>query len=429
MIKKILEDWNNRVGGNLNHKKESHLFELGSMLWEQGWSSEQIGELIKNLVEQETQFKGRTKKGDLRYFKTKDSLDKALEKGTVEPVDDKDDKKVKPEKDPTKLSGPKDFERPSDDTKKQEPKDKEEEIKTKSFDNEIDKEYYDKEPNPNDKDYEDSKPEQLELKDNSKPLKFSEDEIDFLATKFPKKYVKVLERILNSKRVGKFEPNIKSFTDAAGAGQISSTAGEIMTMMMVSMNDEQVALLEQKLGEHWNNLGDTVKNKDLILDKDWLESAKAVRAGVAERYDNFYGKGNWSIEGASWDVASDVKALGFDYSKKGFSTDAYFRLKVDGEDVLDELSLKKDLDISLSQPGVNSVFYWSLSQNKEDKERYDNIIKKKSELKSQNKTGTKEYKELTSEENKLLEKYADTIGEDGNPKIRTPISFGRPDDS
>ena len=50
MIKKILEDWNNRVGGNLNHKKESHLFELGSMLWEQGWSSEQIVELIKNLV-------------------------------------------------------------------------------------------------------------------------------------------------------------------------------------------------------------------------------------------------------------------------------------------------------------------------------------------------------------------------------------------
>ena len=119
MIKKILKDWNNRVGGNLNHKKESHLFELGSMLWEQGWSSEQIGELIKNLVEQETQFKGRTKKGDLRYFKSKDSLDKALEKGTVEPVEEPD-KKDKPEKDPTKLSGKKDFERPTD--KKEKPK-------------------------------------------------------------------------------------------------------------------------------------------------------------------------------------------------------------------------------------------------------------------------------------------------------------------
>ena len=114
MIDKILKDWNDRVGGNLNHKKESHLFELGSMLWEQGWSSEQIGELVKNLKEQETNFKGRTKDGDLRYFKSKDSLDKALEKGTVEPVDEPD-KKGEPEKDPTKLSGPKDFERPSSD--------------------------------------------------------------------------------------------------------------------------------------------------------------------------------------------------------------------------------------------------------------------------------------------------------------------------
>ena len=114
MIDKILKDWNDRVGGNLNHKKESHLFELGSMLWEQGWSSEQIGELVKNLKEQETNFKGRTKDGDLRYFKSKDSLDKALEKGTVEPVDEPD-KKDEPEKDPTKLSGPKDFERPSSD--------------------------------------------------------------------------------------------------------------------------------------------------------------------------------------------------------------------------------------------------------------------------------------------------------------------------
>ena len=92
MIDKILKDWNDRVGGNLNHKKESHLFELGSMLWEQGWSSEQIGELVKNLKEQETKFKGRTKDGDLRYFKSKDSLDKALEKGTVEPVDEPDKK-------------------------------------------------------------------------------------------------------------------------------------------------------------------------------------------------------------------------------------------------------------------------------------------------------------------------------------------------
>ena len=136
MIDKILKDWNDRVGGNLNHEKESHLFELGSMLWEQGWSSEQIGELVKNLKEQETKFKGRTKDGDLRYFKSKDSLEKALEKGTVEPVDEPD-KKGEPEKDPTKLSGPKDFERPSSDddstsTDTDTPKDKDLDFTTKS---------------------------------------------------------------------------------------------------------------------------------------------------------------------------------------------------------------------------------------------------------------------------------------------------------
>ena len=124
MIKKILEDWNNRVGGNLNHKKESHLFELGSMLWEQGWSSEQIGELIKNLVEQESKFKGRSKEtGKIRYFKDKESMDKAIDAGTVEPIEEPDKKKEdEPEQDPTKLSGPKDFERPGTDTKKSDDK-------------------------------------------------------------------------------------------------------------------------------------------------------------------------------------------------------------------------------------------------------------------------------------------------------------------
>ena len=127
MIKKILKDWNNRVGGNLNHKKQSHIFELGSMLWEQGWSSEQIGELIKNLVEQESKFKGRSKEtGQIRYFKDKESMDKAIDAGTVEPIEEPDKKDDdKPEQDPTKLSGPKDFERPGTDTKKSdEPKPK-----------------------------------------------------------------------------------------------------------------------------------------------------------------------------------------------------------------------------------------------------------------------------------------------------------------
>ena len=50
MIEKILEDWKNRIGKkNLDYKNTDHLFELGSMLTEQGWSSEAIGILVENL--------------------------------------------------------------------------------------------------------------------------------------------------------------------------------------------------------------------------------------------------------------------------------------------------------------------------------------------------------------------------------------------
>ena len=51
MIEKILKDWKKRVGNNLNYKNTDHLFELGSMLTEQGWDSETIGILIENLKE------------------------------------------------------------------------------------------------------------------------------------------------------------------------------------------------------------------------------------------------------------------------------------------------------------------------------------------------------------------------------------------
>ena len=50
MIEKILKDWKNRIGKkNLDYKNTDHLFELGSMLTEQGWSSEAIGILVENL--------------------------------------------------------------------------------------------------------------------------------------------------------------------------------------------------------------------------------------------------------------------------------------------------------------------------------------------------------------------------------------------
>ena len=56
---------------------------------------------------------------------------------------------------------------------------------------------------------------------------------------FPKKYVKVLHRLLNTKNKGKI--TISDFTDAAGGGTLESTAGEIVSMIGMSIDDEEQA--------------------------------------------------------------------------------------------------------------------------------------------------------------------------------------------
>ena len=79
--------------GKPNPKNSSHIYHLKEILIEHKWPFSVIDKLLYNLTEQETKFKGRTKDGALRYNKTKDALDKALEKGTVKPVDDKETEK------------------------------------------------------------------------------------------------------------------------------------------------------------------------------------------------------------------------------------------------------------------------------------------------------------------------------------------------
>ena len=363
MINKILEDWNNRVGGNLNHKKESHLFELGSMLWEQGWSSEQIGELIRNLVEQETKFKGRTKDGDLRYYKTKDALDKALEKGTVEPVEEPDKKDDEPEKDPTKLSGPKDFERPNGDTKSDGDveKDKEKRVinnkdKTLNKVNTSESETYTEDIKPSDEEFEND----YAISEPPPAFKIPES-ID--SSKFPKKYVKLIERMMNSKRVGT-KPNITTLISSGGAGAISAQAGEVLTLMSVSMSDEDFNNLQTAMLEHEKKTIES--NPDLkapgkrVINKSWIMAAGKSRKAIRDRITKKYGEGV-EIVNTGWDTEQDVNAMGWsDYSgQKGFSTDIYVKVKTpDGEEIMDEVSLKKDTKINFLNSQTGKFRQW-----------------------------------------------------------------------
>ena len=394
-LNKILVEWAYQVkNGKPNHKSTRDLIVLDSVLKDFGWNLVERNELVNNLTE-------------VDIVKNKDS-------GNIYTVQNVNkDKHTLIKKNASE-----------DDIKKIE-KDKEDKPEkkniTKDFASEIDKEYYSKEVIPSDEEYEKTKPPQLQLKEGAEPLKFSDEEIEFLSGNYPKKYVKVLERIMNTQKTSTFEPNIKSFTDAAGAGQISSTAGEILSMMTISMTDEQMGLLEQKLGEHFDNIDDSMfkkgsKKSKLIIDRDWFESSKGARITTHSRYDDMYGKGNWKVTASSWDTKNDVRAMGFDYSKKGFSTDAFFRLDVNGEQLLDEVSFKKDLEITLAQPSVSTALKWTLTD--EEKAEYDDMVK---QLEQKDENGKdlirgKKRTELNAKKKELLNKNIDMLGE-GNPKL------------
>ena len=56
--------------------------------------------------------------------------------------------------------------------------------------------------------------------------------------KFPKKYAKLINRMMNSKRVGT-KPEISTLISSGGAGAISAQAGEVLTLMATSMSDDE----------------------------------------------------------------------------------------------------------------------------------------------------------------------------------------------
>ena len=115
----ILKEWAYRVdNGKPNPKNGSHIYHLKEILIENKWPFSVIDKLLYNLTEQETKFKARSKEtGKLRYFKDKESMDNALDAGTVEPVEKPDKKDDKP--DSKKVTN---FQRPSDDDKKPKPR-------------------------------------------------------------------------------------------------------------------------------------------------------------------------------------------------------------------------------------------------------------------------------------------------------------------
>jgi len=194
--------------------------------------------------------------------------------------------------------------------------------------------------------------------------------------KFPKKYLTALERMMNTQPKGD-ATKWQHYSDiAGGAGQISAQAGELMTMMGATMSDKECGEFSNSLLQHEASLKEnhpdvfmkkdakTGKYKDnpgsRVVDGSWVKAATQSRKAIKDRLLKQYGEGTEIVAGA-WDTEADVEAMGMsNYNdNKGFSTDMYLKVKTpNGEQVLDEVSLKKSTNVNFLNSGAGKFNEW-----------------------------------------------------------------------
>jgi hypothetical protein len=180
---------------------------------------------------------------------------------------------------------------------------------------------------------------------------------------FPEKYIKFLERCINTQVKGK-KPPVTELIQQGGAGQIQSQFGEVMAMAFMSIRDPQqrrqlADIMNAEIQKSAEEFGGGKQSP--IATKDWVEASITHAEAFDSTMDEKYGKGQWRYEGAAWDIKGDIEALGLDYKNKGFSTDVMLRVqplkngKPNGPARAQKNSLKKDENIFFFNGSINEV--------------------------------------------------------------------------
>ena len=170
--------------------------------------------------------------------------------------------------------------------------------------------------------------------------------------KIPPKYIKTLQRILNTKQVDSSNPPIGEFLNGAGAGEIPAQSGEILTFLLTSMDKESA----QALGEVLLETAKNQKGKS-ILDSSWIGASISSRETILRQVKEKYGE-DAEVEFGAWDTQDDVEnGIGLEnYSEnKGFSTDVYFRVNTSDGPKIHEVSLKKDFEAYFANLGSTDI--------------------------------------------------------------------------
>ena len=180
---------------------------------------------------------------------------------------------------------------------------------------------------------------------------------------FPEKYIKFLERCINTQVKGK-KPPVTELIKQGGAGQIQSQFGEVMAMAFMAIRDPQqrrqlADIMNAEIQKSAQEFGGGKQSP--IATKDWVEASLTHAEAFDSAMDEKYGKGQWRFEGAAWDIKGDIEALGLDYKNKGFSTDVMLRVqplkngKPNGPARAQKNSLKKDENIFFFNGSINEV--------------------------------------------------------------------------
>jgi len=181
---------------------------------------------------------------------------------------------------------------------------------------------------------------------------------------FPEKYIKFLERCINTQVNGK-KPSVTELIKQGGAGQIQSQFGEVMAMAFMSIKDPQMRrkfanIINSEIEKSVEEFS-SPKKASSIATKEWVEASLTHAEAFDSAMDEKYGKGQWRFEGAAWDIKGDIESLGLDYKNKGFSTDVMLRVqplkngKPNGPARAQKNSLKKDENIFFFNGSINEV--------------------------------------------------------------------------
>ena len=375
IIEDILVEWAYRVhDGMPNPTNPQHIIELRESMEELNLPNNVIYQVIENLInevtDKETKFKARSKETNkIIYYKNQDNLDAGIKSGHAIPFEKGDGEETETEtKPPMKIDA-----NPFDDKKddeKEEPIDTKPKVQSNGYSGKKDKSVKQGDPNQTEEYSRDLEPDDDGFNERNKkdvnPTPPPAVSLDGIVenSKFPKRYIKVLERMTNTK-VSTRSAKWNHFSDIeGGAGRISAQAGELMTMMGTSMSDEEFEKLTNSLLEHEQNLID--ENPELkkegkrIVTKSWIQAAINSRKAIKDRLTKQYGEGT-EIVSTAWDVENEVEAMGLSNYKenKGFSTDMYVKVKKpDGEEVLDEVSLKKSTKVNFLNSSAGKFEEW-----------------------------------------------------------------------